>query len=185
MTIHTPPQYRYPLSTKWSKDLFVMIKDIAKTKRYPSIVGSREDKNAFLITLIRTQKALHNWEAIFIEMVKQIKSANTIDTATLTSHFPPSSISKDTPEWATYDEDKIVSDFIDELGTRPVDFVGTDEEMAEFIFRFILGQLGLDWESTIMMIWEMLGDENSLQLRELNNELKNFDYIHLFDNESK
>ena len=55
------------------------------------------------------------------------------------------------------------------------------EEIAEFILRFILGQLGHDWEQTIMMIWEMLGEDNSLFIDKLNKEMKNFDYLGIFE----
>jgi len=46
--------------------------------------------------------------------------------------------------------------------------------------RFLLGQLGHDWEWTIMMIWEMLGNENGINVKQLNEEMKNFDYLGLF-----
>lgn len=32
-----------------------------------------------------------------------------------------------------------------------------------------------------MMIWEMLGDQNTINLKELNQEMKNFDHLHLFE----
>jgi hypothetical protein len=53
-------------------------------------------------------------------------------------------------------------------------------EVTEFILRFILGQLGHDWESTILMVWEMLGDSDTLVVKELNEEMKKFDYCGVF-----
>jgi len=50
-----------------------------------------------------------------------------------------------------------------------------------FILRFILGQLDNDWESTILMIWELLGNGDTLIMKNLNNEMKNFDYLKLFE----
>jgi len=76
--------------------------------------------------------------------------------------------------------DKIVNDFIDDLETKKIIFEGTNKEISEFVMRFILGQLGHDWEQTIMMIWEILGDKSTLNLKELNQEMKNFDYLNLF-----
>lgn len=180
MAIKYPPQYRYSLFEKWDKETFELIKKIARTKSYPKVLGSKKDKNQFLITLIRTQKAPHNWRDFLIDTFDQIKRNNTIDTSALNKKYPPSCVSKEKPEWATYKEDKIVSEFIDDLETKKVDFVGDDKEVAEFVIRFILGQLGHDWEFTIMMIWEMLGNGDSLSLKELNIELKNFDYLNLF-----
>lgn len=76
--------------------------------------------------------------------------------------------------------DKIVNDFIDDLETKKIIFEGTNKEISEFVMRFILEQLGHDWEQTIMMIWEILGDKSTLNLKELNQEMKNFDYLNLF-----
>lgn len=58
--------------------------------------------------------------------------------------------------------------------------MGTNGEIAEFILRFILGQLGHDWESTILMIWEMLGDGDIVSIKDLNEEMKGFDYRGVF-----
>lgn len=181
MPIQNPPHYRYSLSEQWNKDAFNQIKEIGQTKKYPKIIGSSDDKNHFLITLIRTQKSLHDWSDFLKDVLQQAKEDNAIDTSSLNKKYPPESIGKDIPQWVTYEEDRIVSDFIDELETRRITFQGIDKEIAEFIFRFILGQLGHDWEQTIMMIWEMLGEENSLSVSELNEEMRNFDYLKLFE----
>lgn len=181
MAIQYPPQYRYSLFKKWDRETFNFIKRIAKTKKFPDVLSSKEEKNKFLITLIRTQKSLYDWRDFLKAIMDQIINKKHIDVSLLNKAYPSESISKDVPAWVTYEEDKIVSDFIDELETRQINFVGTDDEIAEFIFRFILGQLGHDWEQTIMMIWEMLGDENKLSVKRLNEEMKNFDYLGLFD----
>lgn len=180
MALSNPPQYRYSLFKKWDKYAFSFIGERGKTKEYPVVIGNSEDKNQFLITLIRTQKSLHDWRDFLKTTLTQIEKDNTVNTALLNEKYRPESISKETPAWVTYKEDKIVNSFMDELETRKVIFVGNDEEMGEFVLRFILGQLGHDWEQTILMIWEMLGDESQLNLSELNNEMKNFDYMNLF-----
>lgn len=184
MAIHYPPQYRYSLFEQWDKDAFALIKGIAKAKKYPKLVGTQEDKNEFLIMLIRTQKSLHGWREFLIDVLDQIRKTNTIDTKELLNKYLPKSVGKDKPAWVTYEEDEIVSNFIDELANREVNFEGTDEEIAEFVLRFILGQLGHDWEQTIIMIWEMLGNENKLSVKSLNQEMKNFDYLGLFENQT-
>jgi len=159
---------------------YPLIKRLANEQKYPAIKGSNGDKNQFLITLIRTQKALHDWRAVLVDTMEQIASTGCIDTIALNRKYPPQSISKDIPAWVTYEADKIVSEFIDALETREVDFVGSDNEMSEFVLRFILGQLGHDWEQTIIMIWEMLGKDTSIALHQLNEEFRNFDYMRLF-----
>jgi len=180
MSIHNPPFYRYSLFETWDKEAFDQIKEIGKTKNYPKVVGLPNDKNQFLVTLIRTQKALHDWRDMLIDVLKQVKEKNSIDSALFNKKYPPESIGKDIPAWVTYKGDKIVSDFIDGFGAKKIIFQGTDEEISEFVIRFILGQLGHDWEQTIIMIWEMMGDKNEISLKELNEEMKNFDYLKIF-----
>lgn len=182
MAINNPPKYRYSFFEEWDREAFETIKNIAKTNFFPQITGSKKDKNQFLTTLIRTQKSLNDWRDFLKDTLDQIKSSGTINTKELNERYPPESIGKNVPEWVTYEEDKIVSNFIDELETRRIDFIGEDKEISEFVLRFILGQLGHDWEQTIMMIWELLGNENKVYLKALNEELKNFDYLKIFNN---
>ena len=180
MAFHNPPYYRYSLLRTWDKEAFVFIKTIAHSNKLPRLIGTDRDKNRYLIMLIRTQKSLHDWRNFLKDTINQIKETGSINALSLITKYPHSSISKEVPAWATYPADKVVSDFIDELATREIKFIGSDEEIGEFILRFILGQLGHDWESTILMIWEMLGDGNTLNVHDLNNEMKNFDYLGLF-----
>lgn len=180
MSIHYPPQYRYALYEDWDKEAFELIKEIGENKSFPKLLGPDEDKNKYLIALIRTQKSLHDWRGILKDTFEQVKEDAGIHTKSLNEKYSPESISRDVPAWVTYKEDEIVNNFIDELGTRKVNFVGTDEEISEFIIRFILGQLGHDWEQTIMMIWEMLGNENTINVNDLNKEIQKFDYLNLF-----
>ena len=94
--------------------------------------------------------------------------------------YPPNSIAQNKPAWVTYKEDRVVSNFIDELATKKIDFIGSDRVKGEFVLRFILGQLGHDWKWTIMMIWEMLGAKKRISVAALNQELRNFDHSQLF-----
>ncbi len=157
-----------------------MIKTLGARKTYPTLTGTPENKNKYINMLIRTQKSLHDWRGFLKDTIVQIKKTRNIDALSLIRKYPPDSISKEVPEWVTYPADKIVSDFIDELETRKIAFVGSNKETGEFILRFILGQLDNDWESTILMIWEMLGDGDTLYLKDLNKEMRTFDYLNLF-----
>lgn len=180
MSIHSPPKYRYALFTLWDRKAFALIENIGKTGKYPRILGRKDDIDQFLTILIRTQKSTHDWRNFLADILKEVKRNGVINTRSLNKKYPPSSISKAKPAWETYEEDKIVSDFIDELETRRIHFQGKNQEISEFVCRFILGQLG-DWECTIMMIWEMLGDKKELTMKYLNREMKNFDYLKLFE----
>ena len=146
----------------------------------PTVQGSTQDKDKYLIALIRTQKSLHDYRPILKDTLEQIKKANNIDAMLIQTKYPPDSVSRETPAWVTYKGDTIVNDFIDSLSVRTITFVGSETEMGEFVLRFILSQLGHDWESAILMVWEMLGEGNTLVMRELNEELKKFDYCGVF-----
>lgn len=180
MPIHSPPFYRYPLFDPWDKEAFEFFKTVGQSESYPTLKGSSEDKNEYLIALIRTQKALHDYRSILMETITQVKETGAIDTAMLNAKYPPENISTEIPAWVTYKGDRIVNDFIDGLIHRKIQFIGSDVEVTEFILRFILGQLGQDWESTILMVWEMLGDGNTLVVKDLNEEMKKFDYCGVF-----
>lgn len=146
MPIKYPPQYRYSLFEQWDKKAFEQLKEIAKTKRFPEVIGSFNNKNQFLITLIRIQKAIgipyeeyerrrkmteselkirenqnkDDWRNMLMDILKQVEETNAIDTILLNKKYPPQSISKDIPAWVTYEEDKIVNDFIDDLETKKI-----------------------------------------------------------------
>lgn len=181
MAIGYPPKYRYGCFDPWDREAFALITTIAQDKNYPTLTGTDLDKQQFLTTFIRAQKSLHDWRDLLKATLQQVQETEAIDTASLNALYPPESISQETPAWVTYPEDEIVNNFIDELATRKVRFIGTDAEMGEFVLRFILGQLGHDWEQTILMIWEMLGSEQEVSVSELNRELRNFDYLKLFE----
>lgn len=177
-----PPKYRYLLPDDIDREMFEYIKNEGKNKDHFKLDGSEEDKNKFLILLIRTQKSLHDWRAIWIDILNEVKKNNIVDVRSLINKYPEDSIGDDVPDWVTYEGDRIVNDFIDELKTRKISFIGSEKEMIEFILRFWLAQLGSCWESSIMMIWEMLGDDSEISLLELNNELKGFDPLGIFNN---
>lgn len=181
MAIHNPPLYRYFLFDLWDKRAFALIKKLTKYDKYPKIIGSREDINQFLKMLIRSQKSTHGWRTFLKDMLNQIKQKNTIDTLSLNAKYPPNKVKRGKPQWVTYKEDKIVSNFIDELGKSKIEFVGSDRDISEFVLRFTLGQLCHDWEQTILMIWEMLGNSKRISLKLLNREMRNFDYLGFFN----
>ncbi|MFA4831373.1 MAG: hypothetical protein WC862_02145 [Patescibacteria group bacterium] len=179
--IHKIPQYRYSFFKQWDKKTFALIKKIAQAKNYPKIVGGEEEKNQFLVMLIRSQKSLHGWRKFLVDTMKQVEENHSINIGLLVRRYSSKSVTRNRPAWVTYKEDKIVFDFIDKLATKKVVFVGTNREISEFTMRFISGQLGHDWEWTIMMIWEMLGSRKRLIVKELNREMRNFDYLKLFE----
>lgn len=69
MAIHKVPQYRYSLFEPWDKKAFSLIREIARTKKYPEIAGTKSQKNQFLTMLIRSQKSLHGWRGFLADVL--------------------------------------------------------------------------------------------------------------------
>lgn len=109
MAIHNPPYYRYSLFDPWDKEAFELIKRISRNKSYPKLLGSDEDKNKYLIALIRIQKSLHDWRDLLKDTLDQVKTTKAIDTKLLHEKYSSESISKEAPLWVTYEEDRIVN----------------------------------------------------------------------------
>ena len=139
-----------------------------------------EVRDQFLTMLIRTQKSVHGWRGILKDLLSQIESSGTIKAEILVRKYRNAGTKKGKVAWVTYKEDKIVSDFIDKLARFKIHFKGTNKQAAEFVLRFSLAQLGHDWEQSILMIWEFLGNGRQLSLKSLNVEMKNFDYMKIF-----
>ena len=137
MPIHNPPQYRYALFESWDKEAFDFIKQIGSQKNYPKITGAEDDKNKFLIILIRTQKSLHDWRDFLKDMLTQIMHNGVIDTKSLNEKYPPESISKEKPAWVTYEEDKIVNNFIDELAINKGDPAKTIDSIRKVVEEIV------------------------------------------------
>ena len=47
MAIQNPPKYRYSFIEQWDKDTFTLIKQLAKSREYPQMNGSGDDKSQF------------------------------------------------------------------------------------------------------------------------------------------
>lgn len=175
------PQYRYSLFEAWDRKAFRLLKKLGK-KNLIKLIGNQAEINQFIITLIRSQKAFQGWRNFLKEVLSQVKENNSIDVRVLNKKYPSKCIKKGLVKWATYKEDKIVSSFLDQLAIKEIRFIGSEKEKVEFVLRFILGQLGHDWEQTILMIWEIVGKRDEIKISRLNKEFRNFDYLGIFRN---
>lgn len=142
--------------------------------------GTGEIRDQFLTMLIRTQKSVYGWRRILKDILSQIENFGMIKAEILVKKYLGAGTKKGNVAWVTYKEDKIVSDFIDKLARFKIHFKGSNKQAAEFVLRFSLAQLGHDWEQSIFMIWELLGNGRQLSLKSLNLEMKNFDYLKIF-----
>lgn len=171
-----PPKYRSPLYDKWDKDCYKLIVRLAHQKSSPKILGTKEEINQFLKLLIQSQK-MDNWRKFLRIVLKFIstKQINISEILKLKFRIP-----KGYDRWVVYREDREVSDFIDKLGKRQLQFLGSDKEIVEFTLRFTLAQLLLDWRSSLYALKEIIGKKSKIKLKSLNKVLSEFDYTEVF-----
>lgn len=171
-----PPKYRYPLYDKWDKDCYKLIVKLAHQKQIPKILGTKEDINEFLKLLIQSQK-MDNWRKFFRIVLKPVSSKQIVIPRILKQKFQ---IPKGYKRWVVFREDREVSDFLDNFEKRRLQFIGSDKEIVEFILRFILTQLLLDWKSSLHALKKFIGKNSKIKLKSLNKVLSEFDYTDVF-----
>lgn len=171
-----PPKYRYPLYDKWDKDCYQLIVKLARQKQIPKILGTKEEINEFLKLLIQSQK-MDDWRKFFRVVLKSISSRQIDIPKILEQKFQ---IPKGYERWVVFREDKEISDFLDKFNKRRLQFIGSDKEIVEFILRFILAQLLLDWKSSLYALKEIIGGNSKIKLKSLNKVLSEFDYTNVF-----
>ena len=170
------PKYRYPLYKKWDKDCYKLIARFSSQKQIPTIFGTKKEINEFLKSLIQSQK-MDNWRKFFRTVLKSISSRQIDVPKILKQKFP---IPKGYEKWVVFREDREVSDFLDNLEKRQLQFMGSNKEIFEFILRFILTQLLLDWKSSLYALKETIGKNSRIRLKSLNKVLSEFDYTNVF-----
>ncbi len=171
-----PPKYRYPFYKKWDKDCYKLIVKLTNSKQIPEILGDKEGINRFLRILIQSQK-MHDWRKFLKIVLKSISSKQINVSKILKQEFK---IPKGYEKWVVYREHIEITDFLDALGRKQIQFIGNKREITEFILRFILAQLLLDWKSSIYAVKEVIGKKSTVKLKSLNNVLSEFDYTNIF-----
>jgi hypothetical protein len=171
-----PPKYRYPLYDKWDKDCYKLIVKLSRQKQTPKILGTKEEINEFLKLLIQSQK-MDDWRKFFRIVLKSISLKQIDVPKILKQEFQ---IPKGYERWVVFREDREVSDFLDKFSKKRLQFIGSNKEIVEFILKFILAQLLLDWKSSLYALKETIGRNSKIKLKSLNNVLSEFDYTHVF-----
>ncbi len=171
-----PPRHRYPLYNKWDKDCYNLIAKLVRKKQVPEVLGTKEEINQFLKLLIQSQK-MHDWRK-FLKIVLKSISSKQIDIPKILKH--KFQVPKDYEKWVVYKEHVEITDFLDSLRKKQIQFIGSSKEIIEFILRFILAQLLLDWKSSIHAIKEVMGKRSKIKLKFLNKILSEFDYTNVF-----
>lgn len=171
------PKYRYPLYEKWDRDCYNFIVKLVRQKRDLKILGKKEEINQFLKLLIQSQK-MDNWRKFLKIVLKSIYLKQINTTKILKQKFP---IPKGYGRWVIFREHKEISDFLDNFEKKNLQFIGNNKEIVEFVLRYILAQLLLEWKSSIYAMKEIIGNSLRIRLRLLNKVLSEFDYTNVFD----
>jgi len=63
---------------------------------------------------------------------------------------------------------------------KEIDFIGSDKEFFEFILRFSLSQFLSFWQGPMLQMLITIKDLENVKLKELNDQLKIWDYTKIF-----
>ncbi len=171
-----PPRHRYPLYNKWDKDCYNLVAKLVRKKQVPEVLGSKEEISQFLKLLIQSQK-MHDWRKFLKIVLKSVSSKQINIPKILDYEFK---VPKGYEKWVVYKEHVEITDFLDSLRKRQIQFIGSDKEIVEFILRFILAQLLLDWKGSLYVMKEIIDKKSKIKLNSLNKILSEFDYTNVF-----
>lgn len=170
------PEYRYPLYSRWDRECYSTIRKLAK--KFPKIKGNKKEVDRFLKILIQNQK-IEDWRKLFKIIFGEMRRRE-IDVEKINQKIKDFKIPKGIEKWAFFTQDKRLCKYIDKLGERKIHFKGTDKEISEFIFRFILSQLLYDWRTPLFATILEINNKRTAKIEKLNELLKQFDYTKIF-----
>ncbi len=173
------PEWQYPLYRSWDKELYKKIEKLAKSKKYPKIIGTQGDIDIFLKTMIRTQK-MSAWRTFF-ELIYDDLDKEVFDMKNINEKAKDLEIKEGIPNWATLGHQKRICLLNDEIGKQKISFIGLEEETFEFILRFILSQLLISWETPLLAIFLEIEDKEKIETKKLNKLFGIWDYTKVFE----
>lgn len=176
------PEWQYPLYKESDVTAYTVLEKLGQSKKYPTLAGSKEEINVFLRLLILSQKMkdYRKFRDITLGEFKK-KEANI---PTILEQSKNIEISRGIDEsWAIVGQDKRLCELMDEFQDAKTEFIGNNEQIGEFLVRFLLSQLLQDWRGPLMaVILECLQDK-TVQISTFNNLLKIWDYTKIFQND--
>ena len=178
------PEWQYPLYKDSDKVVYTFLEKSGKYKKYPLLIGSKEEITAFLKLLVLSQKRkdYRKFRDIALaEFKKEEVSIRKIVTESKNLEIPRG-IDK---SWAIFLQDKRLCELMDNFQDTKIEFFGNNDKTCEFFVRFLLSQLLQDWRGPLMaVILECLQDKR-VNIATLNNQLKRWDYTKIFQNEKR
>jgi len=173
------PEWQYPLYKESDKIAYSILENLGKSKKYPKLIGSKEEINDFLKLLLLSQKikdyrkfrdiALNEFKKKEVNIPKILNKSKNLKI--------PIGIDK---SWAIFIQDKRICELIDNFQDTEIEFIGTNDEIVEFVVRFLLSQLLQDWRGLLMAVLLECLENKRVKISKLNNLLKIRDYTKIF-----
>lgn len=176
------PEWQYPLYKESDKTTYAILEKLGKLQKYPLLVGSKEEINIVLKLLVLSQKMKDYRKFRDITLGEFKKREANIPT--ILEQSKNIEIPRGIDEsWAIVGQDKRLCELMDVFQDTRIEFRGDNEQIGEFLARFLLTQLLQDWRGPLMaVILECLQDKTVL-ISKLNNLLKIWDYTKIFQND--
>lgn len=173
------PEWQYPLYKEPDKVAYSILEKLGKSKRYPKLIGTQDKINGFLNRLLLSQKmkdyrrfrdiALNEFEKDEVDIQKILDKSKDLEI--------PRGIDD---SWAIFIQDKRICELMDTVQDSRIEFQGTNDELVEFVVRFLLSQLLQDWRGPLMAVILECLEDKTIRVSKLNNLLKIWDYTEVF-----
>jgi len=175
------PEWQYPLYKEPDNVVYRLLEKLGKSAKYPKLAGSQSEIDNFLKLLVLSQKmkdyrkfrdiALKEFGKKEVNLFKILEESKSIE------------VSKGIDgSWAIFIQDKRLCEFMDKFQDTKVEFKGTNEEIVEFIIRFILSQLLYDWRGPLLAVILQCLEDKRVKVSDLNYLLRMWDYTSIFSN---
>lgn len=173
------PEWQYPLYKNSDKVAYLFLKKLGKSKKYPQIIGPKDEVNSLLKLLILSQKTKDY--RLFRDIVLTELKKEKFNLANILEQEKNIEISNGIDEsWAIFIQDKRICELIDDVRKTKIDFQGSNDEIVEFIVRFWLSQLLQDWRGPLMAVALECLKNRKVNILKLNNLLKIWDCTKIF-----
>jgi|SRR3989338_58645 len=169
------PEWQYPLYKESDKIVYSLLEKLGKSQKYPQLVGSKDEINAFLKLLVISQKMKDYREFRDIALAEfrknEVKIRKILDESrNIEIHAGIDN------SWAIFLQDKRLCELIDDFRDARIKFMGNNGQICEFFVRFLLSQLLQDWRGPLMAVILESLDNKKIKIAKLNNLLKIWDY---------
>lgn len=173
------PEWQYPLYEAADRLAYSTLEKIGKSQSYPKLIGSAGEINEFLTLLILSQKMKEY--RIFRDITLGEFEKDRVDIPNILDEGKSLQIPRGVDEsWAVFTQDKRLCELTDHFRDSRTEFQGTNDEIVEFVIRFLLSQLLMDWRGPLMAVLLECTKKHNVQISKLNDLLKNWDHTGIF-----